>query len=134
MKNTTMWLLLLRKPFSKSPTWALTENFWSSSEPVTSRVIGSSSGWRMLLNVYIYIFDLFSLSSKNVVFINVIFIIFISFLVEVSNFRNKIWTNQKSELVMRNCHWNCISGLKNFMFLVASQLWPHITRTQKYFH
>ena len=32
-----------------------------------------------------------------------VFIIFISFSDEVSNFRNRTLTNQKSELVIRNC-------------------------------
>ena len=42
-------------------------------------------------------------SSKNYVFI-----IFIYFLDEVSNFRKRTLTNQKPELVIRNCSWNCI--------------------------
>ena len=36
------------------------------------------------------------------------FIIFISFFDEVSNFRNRILTNQKHELVVSNCQWNCM--------------------------
>ena len=35
-------------------------------------------------------------------------IIFISFSDEVSNFRNRILINQKQELVIRNCQWNCM--------------------------
>ena len=44
-----------------------------------------------------------------------VFIIFISFFFfsfffdELSNFRSKISTNQKQELVIRNCLWNCTS-------------------------
>ena len=33
-------------------------------------------------------------------------IIFISFFDEVSNFRKRILTNQKYELVVPNCQWN----------------------------
>ena len=48
-----------------------------------------------------------------------VFIIFISFFIsfffffffdEVSNFRNRILTNQKRELVVSNCQLNCIPG------------------------
>ena len=35
-------------------------------------------------------------------------IVFISFFDEVSNFRNRILTNQKQELVIRNFQWNCM--------------------------
>ena len=35
----------------------------------------------------------------------IVFIIFISFFDEVSSFRNRILTNQKPELVIRNCQW-----------------------------
>ena len=37
-----------------------------------------------------------------------VFIIFISFFDEVTNFRNRILTNQKHELVVCNCQCNCI--------------------------
>ena len=37
-----------------------------------------------------------------------VFIIFISFSDKVSNFRNRILTNQKRELVVSNCQWNCM--------------------------
>ena len=37
-----------------------------------------------------------------------VFIIFISFFDEWSNFRNRILTTQKPELVIRNCPWNCM--------------------------
>ena len=37
-----------------------------------------------------------------------LFIIFISFFDEASNFRYKILTNQKHELVVSNCRWNCM--------------------------
>ena len=35
-----------------------------------------------------------------------VFIILISFLMEVSNLRNRILTNQKPDYVVRNCKWN----------------------------
>ena len=37
-----------------------------------------------------------------------VFIIFISFFDKVSNFRNRISTNQKRELVVSNCQQNCM--------------------------
>ena len=37
-----------------------------------------------------------------------VFFTFISFFEEASNFRNRILTNQKPELVIRNCRWNCM--------------------------
>ena len=39
---------------------------------------------------------------------NCAFIIFISFFSEVTNFRNRILTNQNPELVIRNCQCNCV--------------------------
>ena len=36
-----------------------------------------------------------------------VFIILISFYDNVSNFRNRILTNQKHKLVVSNCQWNC---------------------------
>ena len=41
-----------------------------------------------------------------------VFIIFISFFDEVSNFRNKILTNLKPELMIRNCQWNCMHNIE----------------------
>ena len=38
------------------------------------------------------------------------FIIFISLFDEVPNFRKRILTNQKPELVKRNCQWNCMQA------------------------
>ena len=38
--------------------------------------------------------------------------IFISFFDEVSNFRNRILTNQKHELVVSNCQWNGMTETK----------------------
>ena len=38
-----------------------------------------------------------------------VFMIFISFFDEISNIRCRILTNQTEELVIRSCHWNCIT-------------------------
>ena len=40
-----------------------------------------------------------------------VFIILLSFFDEVSNYRNKILTNRKTELMKRNCQWNCMIDL-----------------------
>ena len=56
----------------------------------------------MLLNAF------FVFLYKICVFI--IFISFFFFFDEVSNFRNRILTNQKRELVVSNCQLNCIPG------------------------
>ena len=40
--------------------------------------------------------------------IKFVFIIFISFFDEVSNFRKRVLTNQKQELVAQNFQWNCM--------------------------
>ena len=39
-----------------------------------------------------------------------VFIIFIYFLDELSNFRNTILINQKQKMVIINCQWNCIQA------------------------
>ena len=41
-----------------------------------------------------------------------VFIIIISFFDVVSNFCNRILTNQKPELVIGNCQWNYMNGGK----------------------
>ena len=72
---------------------------------------GASSEQTMLLYVYIYFFGIFCcFHQKKLCF--VICIIFISFFDEVSNFRNRILTNQKPELTIRNCPCNRISPLR----------------------
>ena len=61
----------------------------------------------MLLNTFKYFFGFwhfgFVFDHKICVFI-----IFISFFDEKLNFRNRILTNQKRELVVSNCQWNCM--------------------------
>ena len=61
-----------------------------------------------LMFSYTFLAFLFCFSSLNVS----VFIIFLSFFHEVSNFRNTILTNQKHEFVVSNCHWNSMYGLK----------------------
>ena len=60
-----------------------------------------------LLYVFIYFFSTFLLF-----FIINFLILSFSFLFfdEVSNFRNRILTNQKHELVDSNCQWNCMDN------------------------
>ena len=41
-----------------------------------------------------------------------VFIIFICLPNEVSNFRNKILSNLKPELVIRSCQWNCMHNIE----------------------
>ena len=53
---------------------------------------------------YIYFLDIFLLFF----FKKIVFITFISFFDEVSNFHNKLLGNQKPELVIRNFQWNCM--------------------------
>ena len=48
-------------------------------------------------------FFIFLVSSKILYFFH-----FHSFFDEVSNFWNRILTNQKPEVVIRNCQWNCM--------------------------
>ena len=56
----------------------------------------------MLLYVFLYFLALFDVFHHKVCVV----IIFISFFDKVSNFHNRILTNQKQELVIRNCQWN----------------------------
>ena len=60
-----------------------------------------------LLYVFIYFFSTFLLF-----FIINFLVLSFSFLFfdEVSNFRNRILTNQKHELVVSNCQWNCMDN------------------------
>ena len=44
-----------------------------------------------------------------------VFIIFFSFFNEPSDFRNKILTNQKQELVVQDYQRNCVDTWKNIM-------------------
>ena len=50
-----------------------------------------------------------------------IFIIFISFFDEVSNFRNIILTNQKRELAVSNCQWNCMQSRSTNLSMSGSK-------------
>ena len=50
------------------------------------------------------------------------FIIFISFLEEVSNFCNRILINQKHELVVCNCQWNCMNDFISWFFKLTNHM------------
>ena len=63
---------------------------------------------KMLLNAFFFFFFFFFFFHHKIF----VFIIFISFLDEVSNFRNRILTSQKHELVVSNCQWNCMRNFK----------------------
>ena len=60
----------------------------------------------MLLYFYIYFFCIFLLFFIiKFVFLSFLFLFF---MIKVSNFRNRILTNQKRELVVSNCQRNCM--------------------------
>ena len=65
---------------------------------------------KILLNYFIFFFGI-CLSF----FIVCAFIIFTSIFDEVSILRNRILTNQKLELVISNCQWNCMVFNKYFI-------------------
>ena len=73
---------------------------------------------KTLLYILIYFFGIFLLFFYHK---NCVFIIFISFLME-SNFRNRILTNQKHELVVSNCQRNCMKKLK-YRCLTGSKIY-----------
>ena len=60
---------------------------------------------KMLFNTFMYFFGIFFFVFHHKI---CVFIIFISFSDKVSNFRNRILTNQKRELVVSNCQLNCM--------------------------
>ena len=59
----------------------------------------------MLLNAFIYFSRIFFVVFHHKI---CVFIIFICFFDEASNFCNRILTDQKRELVVSNCQWNCM--------------------------
>ena len=69
---------------------------------------------KILLNGFKYFFGFFVVVFRHKI---CDFIIFISFFDEVSNFRIRILTNQKHELVVSSCQWNCMLGLTIKMML-----------------
>ena len=60
----------------------------------------------MLLNSFMYFLAFFVVAVFHHKIC--VFIIFNSFSDKVSNFRNRILTNRKRELVVCNCRWNCM--------------------------
>ena len=64
------------------------------------------------LYIFIYLFGFFF----------IIKFVFMTFFYEVSNFRNRILTNQKHELVVSNCQRNCMKKLK-YRCLTGSKIY-----------
>ena len=108
-------------------------------ENITSWVSGVSSLEKMLLNAFIFIFGLFFVFLHKIP----VFIIFISFFEETSNFRNRILTNQKYELLVSNFQRNCmlitnivprfyhkvtanILNRRAFLWIIKNECWPMI--------
>ena len=54
----------------------------------------------------------------------VVFLIFISFFDEVSNFRNRILTSQTPELVITICQWNCCQSFSENLLLGTLVICP----------
>ena len=77
----------------------------------------------MLLYVYIYFFDIFCYFHHKIC----VFIIFISFLDKVTNFRNRILTSQKRELMVSNCQRNCMELI---CYITISEPNISISRTE----
>ena len=68
-------------------------------------LVHNKKSYLILLCTFLAFFCCFS--SQNLCF----FFIFISFSDKVSNFRNRVLTNQKRELVISNCQRNCMFRL-----------------------
>ena len=87
-------------------------------EHFTARVSGASS-FKKIYIMILYTFLAFFVAFHDKVFI---LIVFISFLDKLLNFRNRILTNQKRELMVSNCQRICymdkLSVLLNFPFMV----------------
>ena len=56
-----------------------------------------------ILYAFFYFFKFFDVFHYKIC----VFIISTSFFDRISNFRNRILTNQKQVLLVRNCQWNC---------------------------
>ena len=83
----------------------------------------------MLLYVYIYFFCTFfccCFSSKNLCFYY-----YFHFSYEVSNFRNRTLTNQKPELAMKNCQWNCGENTLNTVDHLMRYVIVHVLTSTK---
>ena len=90
---------------------------------------------KMFLNAFIYFSDIFVLFLYHKI---CVFIIFISFFDEVSNFCNSILTNETCELVVSKCQWNCMLvrfwiGLEYlFLPLLMQYKWTFFLCTRSY--
>ena len=108
------WSMLHRPRQIANRALSGAQNLWDErkfflvKKPIrtTSQVSWASSEWRMLLCVYMLLFWHFVgvFLSKDMCFYHFNLFSFD----KVSNFCNKLLTNQKLELVMRNCQWNCM--------------------------
>ena len=107
-------LLLSQNQLSQIMTWKrfLTDIYFSTSLKFGACYITGQWGKFKIKNATLYCHLLFW--HFDVVFHQKIclFIIFISFYDEVSDFHKIILTNQKHELVVQNYHWNCIKETK----------------------
>ena len=56
-------------------------------------------------NDVVYLFGIFFVFFYRKIYV---FMIFISFFDEVSNFHNRMLTSQKRKLVVSNCQWSCM--------------------------
>ena len=65
----------------------------------------------MLVNGFTYFSGIFVVVFHHKIFV---FIIFISFFDEISNFPNRVLTDQKNELLVSNCQWNCMKKHSKF--------------------
>ena len=63
-----------------------------------------------------------------------VFIILISFFDKVSNFRNRILTNQKRELVVSNCHRNCMIQSEFVEYIIGGNLNKFLSTFLQFFY
>ena len=105
------------------------DNFWSvifssslkTLEHITSQVSRASPEQEQIILLHIMT-NFLAIFVLFLVITFVFFIIFISIFDEVSNFLNRILTNQKQEFVIRNCQWNCILGKEFFQNAFTEEL------------
>ena len=90
---------------------------------------------KMFLNAFIYVSDIFLLFFIIKFCVPIIFLYFFD---KVSNFRNSVLTNQKRELVISKCKWNCMlvkfwTGLWYlFLSLLMQYKWSFFLCTKSY--
>ena len=77
---------------------------------------------RMLIHIYIYFLGIFLLFFIK----KCVFIIFISFSDEVSNFHKSILISQKLKLVIRNCQRNYMKSSNSLAEISQDYLWDNL--------